>query len=62
MSSVIPDLNLTITDAFAGVLLTLYRLGSQYNNSMVEVGAILSIFIGLIGLIILYMGLDDLAK
>jgi hypothetical protein len=43
-------------------LLTLYRLGSQYNNSMVEVGAILSIFIGLIGLIILYMGLDDLAK
>ncbi len=42
------------------VIIGLFRVGSQFNNSLVEVGAILILFLGIIGTILLYLGLTEI--
>jgi len=43
------------------LVIGLYRLGSDYNNSLVKVGAVLLIPLGFIGALLLYIGLGEVA-
>lgn len=46
-----------------GVILAvigLYRVGTQFDNSLVHVGAILSIFLGIVGIPLLYIGFTEI--
>ncbi len=42
------------------VTIGLFRVGTQFDNSMVQAGAILSLFLGIIGVILLYIGLNEI--
>jgi hypothetical protein len=51
--------------AFVGVILTMvgfWRIGSDYNDGTIKVGAILYFIINIIGVILLYFGLKELQK
>jgi len=43
-----------------GIALGLWRLGSKYNNTVLKIGAIIAIFSGLPGLILIYLGAGEL--
>ncbi len=42
------------------VLVGLFRVGTHFNNSLVKVGAILTLFLGIIGTILLFIGFTDI--
>ncbi|MCL4336928.1 MAG: DUF973 family protein [Candidatus Thermoplasmatota archaeon] len=44
------------------VLIGLFRVGSHFNNSLVKIGAILTIFLGIVGTILLFIGFTDIIK
>ncbi len=47
---------------FVGIILVLigfYRIGNTYNNNLVEIGAIMYLFMGFIGAILLFIGLSE---
>ena len=51
--------------AFVGVILTLvglFRIGSKYKNALVEIGAVLYLFITFVGVILLYIGLGEIER
>lgn len=41
-------------------LIGIFRVGSRYDNTVVKVGAILTLFLGIIGTILLYIGFTDI--
>ncbi|AGB04890.1 Protein of unknown function (DUF973) [Aciduliprofundum sp. MAR08-339] len=45
---------------FIMVLIGIYRIGDHYNSTIIKVGAILMIFIGIVGAILLFIGFKDL--
>ncbi len=51
--------------SFVGVILTMigfFRIGSKYSNALVQVGAVLYLFIAFVGVILLFIGLNEIEK
>lgn len=42
------------------VLIGIYRVGNHFDNSIVKVGAILTLFLGIVGTILLFIGFTDI--
>lgn len=47
---------------FIMVLIGIYRIGEHYDSTIIKLGAILMIFIGIIGAILLFLGFRDLER
>ncbi|MCL4379306.1 DUF973 family protein [Candidatus Marsarchaeota archaeon] len=64
VSGFIPAIIGAVVGLVGGLLLIIsfYRVGAQYDNSLVQVGAVLMIFIGIIGMILMYIGLLEIGK
>lgn len=43
-------------------LIGIYRVGGVFNNSVVKVGAILTVFLGIVGTILLFVGFNGIIK
>ena len=45
-----------------GIALGLWRLGSIHNNAVLKIGAILAVFCGLAGILLVYLGTDEIGR
>lgn len=45
-----------------GIALGLWRLGSIHNNAVLKIGAILAVFCGLAGILLVYLGTDEIER